>query len=78
MYDFIKGAVVKASEEKIVIENDGIGYSINASQASLKNLPDIGEKAKIYVHLEVKEDDLSLYGFASPAERELFKLLSSV
>lgn len=78
MYDFIEGELVRYSEQAVVIETGGIGFSINPSRSALDGLPGLGEKAKLYVHQEVKEDDVSLYGFADREERKLFREAISV
>ena len=78
MYDFIEGELVKYDEEELVLQSGGIGYLIMPSRAVLADLPPRGELTRIFVHLEVKEDDLSLYGFADRKERELFRMILSV
>lgn len=78
MLDYIKGKLVEYDEESVVVESGGIGYMINPSRGILNELPDEGDQVKIYLHLDVKEDDLSLYGFSGPREREMFRMMLSV
>lgn len=78
MYDFLEGRIVRLNEDNVVIQSGGAGYAVKPSQAALSSLPQPGETARLYVHLEVKEDDLSLYGFENRQERELFRLVLSV
>lgn len=61
-----------------VLETGGIGYRIYVSQAVRHNLPSGDELVRIYTYLDVKEDDLNLYGFARKNERELFQMILSV
>lgn len=78
MFDYIKGKLVEYDEESVVVESGGIGYMVNPSRGILNELPDEGDQVKIYLHLDVKEDDLNLYGFSGPREREMFRMMLSV
>ena len=73
----IKGRLIEKSPTELVVDCNGIGYSINIS---LNTFSKIGneEKIKLYTHLIIKEDSHSLYGFFEKSERSLFKLLISV
>ena len=73
----IKGRLVEKSPTEVVVDCNGIGYSINIS---LNTFSKIGneENIKLYTHLIIKEDSHSLYGFFEKSERSLFKLLISV
>lgn len=77
MYSYIKGTIEELYLDHIVIDNNNIGYRINVSSNTLKDLS-LGAMAKIYTKLIVREDDMSLCGFASKTELEMFKLLTSV
>jgi Holliday junction DNA helicase RuvA len=78
MYNYISGEVVNKTEGMAVIENNGIGYEIRVSMNTLDALPCIGEIAKIYTFLNVREDEMSLYGFATLEEKEMFLKLTEV
>ena len=73
----IRGRLIEKSPTELVVDCNGIGYSINIS---LNTFSKIGneEKIKLYTHLIIKEDSHSLYGFFEKSERSLFKLLISV
>ena len=77
MYSYIKGTVEEIRLTNIVIENNNIGYEINASSNTIKDLQ-IGKVAKIYTKLIVREDDMSLCGFSTREEMQMFELLTSV
>jgi Holliday junction DNA helicase RuvA len=77
MYEYLSGRVDYISEDYIVIDISGVGYRVFTSRNTIKNLK-IGETAKIFTHLIVKEDDLVLYGFSTRDELGMFKLLLSV
>ena len=75
MISFIKGIVVDKEENLVVVESNGVGYEINISTTSALSLPPIGQTACIYTYLNVREDEMSLFGFVDKIEREVFKKL---
>lgn len=77
MYRYIKGFIEEMKEDYIVIENNGIGYKISTSVNTIRDLK-LGEEVKVYTYLNVREDDMSLYGFSLKNELELFLNLISV
>ena len=77
MYEYLNGKVDYISEDYVVIDITGVGYRVFTSRNTIKNVR-IGEAAKIFTHLIVKEDDLVLYGFSTREELSIFKLLLSV
>ena len=77
MYSYIKGIIEEIDLDYIVIENNNIGYKINVSSNTIKNLT-LGESYKIYTKLIVREDDMSLCGFFTKEEMNMFELLTSV
>lgn len=77
MISYIKGLVESIESDRIVVENNEIGYNIFMPQASLEMIG-VGEKLKIYTYFSVREDAMQLYGFLSKDELELFKKLINV
>jgi Holliday junction DNA helicase RuvA len=77
MYEFIKGKLVEKNPGYAVVEAGGIGYLLNISIHTYSLLKE-DEACILYTHLVVREDDMLLYGFAEPGERELFRQLISV
>ncbi len=77
MYSYIKGTVEEISLDHIVIENNNIGYKINASSNTIKDAQ-MSKQIKIYTKLIVREDDMSLCGFSTKEEMKMFELLTSV
>ena len=73
----IKGRLVEKSPTELVVDCNGVGYSINISLNTYSQLND-EENIKLFTHLIVKEDSHTLFGFSTKSERELFKLLISV
>lgn len=78
MISYIKGTLEWRTESYIIIENGGIGYRVFVSPATLAKLPQTGEETKIFTYFHVKEDGMSLYGFASREEQEMFHKLLTV
>lgn len=77
MYDYIKGEIVEISPTEVILECNGIGYSIMISLQTYDALKESNE-AKVYIYHHIREDEEQFYGFATKNERELFKLLISV
>ena len=78
MIAYIKGTVDTLTDQSVVLENQGVGYIVGASSATLSRLPPKGELAQLYTYLQVKEDDMSLFGFLTQEEIRLFRLLISI
>ncbi|ACD53585.1 Holliday junction branch migration protein RuvA [Clostridium botulinum] len=78
MYEYIKGEYMGINKDYIIIENNGIGYKIFTSGATMSSMPCCGEKIKIYIEQIVREDFIGLYGFESLEELDMFKLLLSI
>lgn len=72
---YIKGKIVAKNLDSIIIENNGIGYRINFVQFEQIN---INQDACIYTYQHVREDEISLYGFISAEDYQLFIKLISV
>lgn len=77
MIGYIKGIVEEIGANYIIIENFGMGYLLSVSSNTIQNL-ELGKEAKIYTKMIVREDDISLCGFYSKDEEEMFNLLTSV
>ena len=77
MYSYIKVIIEEINLDHIVIDNNGIGYKINASANTIMKVK-IGHECKIYTKLIVKEDDMSLCGFYDKEELKMFELLTSI
>ena len=78
MISQICGRLAHKSPEEIIIDCNGVGYGVRVPLSTFYELPDIGEEVVLRVHTHVREDILSLYGFATPKEKELFCLLIGV
>jgi Holliday junction DNA helicase RuvA len=77
MYEYISGRVAELTPAYAVVEAGGVGYYLNISLQTFSEIERLSE-AKLFVHFTVREDAQILYGFATTAERELFRRLISV
>ena len=78
MYAYIKGIIAERNDQQIVIENCGIGYLINCPLGISAEIGGIGDEVTVYLYQSVKEDDISLYGFVSRDQKEMFLKLITV
>ena len=78
MLDYIEGKLVHKTPTTVVVDNNGLGYSLRISVSTSGQLPQEGQIVKLKTYLHVREDVLQLYGFAEENERELFLALISV
>lgn len=74
----VRGKVIARDEERVVVETGGVGYSVTVSTETLKAVPAVGQEVFLFTEMIVREDSISLYGFSSQAEREMFTLLITV
>ncbi len=77
MIGYLKGKVLDLTPEAALIEVNGVGYEVACTGAAFSRLARGGE-GEVYTFLQVKEDGISLYGFADLKEKELFLKLTSV
>src|SRR5690606_13130247 len=74
----VRGEVMVRRPDHVVIEAAGVGYRLAVSTETLKAVPAVGREAFLHAELVVRDDSLSLYGFASEEERDLFRRLITV
>jgi holliday junction DNA helicase RuvA len=74
----VSGEVLVRRADYVVIDAAGVGYRLAVSAETLKSVPARGKRATLHSHLVARDDNLSLYGFASEEERDLFLHLISV
>jgi Holliday junction DNA helicase RuvA len=74
----VRGEVLVRRPDHVVIEAGGVGYRLAVSAETLKAVPGRGKQATLHTQLVARDDSLSLYGFASEEERDLFLHLTSV
>jgi Holliday junction DNA helicase RuvA len=78
MIVFLKGILSLKMPSWVELDVNGVGYGLTVPLSTFDRLPALGEAIHLYTYLHVREDQLSLFGFHSPSEREMFVLLLSV
>ena len=78
MYAYIKGKIVEKSNNYVIVENNGIGYRIFMTITAIDKISDDVQEVRIYTYYQVREDNISLYGFLQKEELRMFELLLSV
>ena len=74
----LRGILLATTADYAIIEAGGVGYQVWAPRGVLGALPAVGDEARLFTYLLVREDALLLYGFTSLAERAFFELLLTV
>jgi Holliday junction DNA helicase RuvA len=74
----LAGLVDHAEDDGLVLDVNGVGYLVFASRRTLAKAPARGEPLRLLIETHVREDHIHLYGFADEAEREWFRLLTTV
>ena len=78
MIALLRGEVATRRADHVVILCGGVGYRAAVSAETLRHVPPVGEPATLHAHLIARDDALSLYGFYTEQERDLFVMLLSV
>lgn len=73
----LRGILGAVGPQGVVVDVGGVGYEVAMTPTAVGNLPPVGEEVVVHTHLQVREDDMSLYGFESAADRDLFRVLIS-
>ena len=71
----LRGTLASSNESGILIDVGGVGYEVAMTPRDIAGLPSVGEDIVVHTHSHVREDDLSLYGFESDRDRDLFRVL---
>jgi Holliday junction DNA helicase RuvA len=74
----LQGIIDAVSKDSMIVNVNGIGFKLSVPTSVLSELGVVGREIKLYTHMHVREDDLSLYGFGSLDELRLFETLISV
>ena len=78
MIAYIRGVVVEKEPTRVVLEACGVGYELMIPLSTFDRLPKSGSEAKLLAYHCIREDDETLYGFATSAERDMFAKLTAV
>lgn len=77
MIGYLSGKIISSKPTKITLDVSGVGYVVNISINTFEKISD-KESANLFIHTNVKEDSISLFGFYNESEKEMFELLISV
>ena len=77
MIGFLKGKIISSRPTQLLLDVNGVGYSVNISINTFEKVSQKKE-AQLFIHTNVKEDSITLYGFYTEYEKEMFELLISV
>ena len=78
MIAYVKGSLEMKLNNAVVIEANGVGYKVFMAQNAIDKIGNIGDIVKVHTHYHVREDEISLYGFLTSEELNMFELLISV
>ena len=78
MIAYLEGKLIEKNPTHLILEVNGVGYSVNIPVSSYASVGEVGQTVKVLTYQYVREDELKLYGFSSHQERDLFELLISV
>lgn len=78
MFSYIRGKLTEANNNQVTVETGGIGYAITVSDNTSFKLPPIGFETTLYLYLQVREDEVGLYGFINREEKEMFLKLIQI
>lgn len=78
MIAHLSGQIIHRSEDSIILDVQGVGYEIFLSAVSLEKLQNVSETVSLVIYTAVREDNITLFGFLSYAEKRLFLKLLSV
>ena len=78
MFEYLKGTLIEASPQKIILDVGGIGYGLFISIATFEKLPKIGNEVKIFTSSIIREDSHRLFGFLAREEKDFFNTLCEI
>jgi Holliday junction DNA helicase RuvA len=78
MIGAVAGKLVETYPDGALVDVNGVGYRLHAPASVIARLPGAGERVRLHTHLHVREDALTLFGFTTAEERDLFEVLIGV
>ena len=77
MIGYLSGKIISSKPTQLLLDVNGVGYDINISINTFEKIAE-KETVSLFIHTNVKDDSISLYGFYNEAEKEMFELLISI
>ncbi len=78
MIAHLRGKLLEKHPNQAVVETAGVGYDVTISIPTFSELTSVGSEVSLHIHTHVREDQLALYGFGRPEEKQLFEKLITV
>jgi len=78
MIAHLRGKLISRHPNQVIVEAAGVGYEVTISVPTFSELPSVGSEVALHIHTHVREDQLALYGFLRPEEKQLFEKLLTV
>ncbi|HHC74453.1 MAG TPA: Holliday junction branch migration protein RuvA [Thiothrix sp.] len=78
MIGFLRGVLIIKQAPDLMLDVQGVGYELQASMSTFCQLPELQQETCLYTHLSIRDDAHSLFGFATVAERDVFRVLLKV
>lgn len=78
MISQLRGTLLEATAAAVVLDVSGVGFELGVSGATAAMLPQIGKECRLYTRMQVREDAMTLFGFATKEERTMFDRLVSI
>jgi len=78
MIAHLRGKLISRHPNQAIVEIGGVGYDVAISVPTFSELPPLGSETSLYIHTHVREDQIALYGFLRPEEKQLFEKLITV
>lgn len=75
MIAFLNGILAGKTTDTVFVECNGVGFAVGVSANSMAKMPDVGQPVRLHTHLQVREDAMTLFGFATMEEKALFEKL---
>jgi Holliday junction DNA helicase RuvA len=74
----LTGILVEKNPPQVTLDVQGVGYEVDVPMSTFYNLPAVGERVSLHIHMVVREDGQFLYGFAAEDERSVFRQLLKI
>jgi len=78
MIAHLRGKLISRHPNQAIVDAAGVGYDVTISVPTFSELPSVGSEIALHIHTHVREDQLALYGFLRPEEKQLFEKLLTV
>ena len=78
MIAHLHGKLISRHPNQAIVETGGVGYDVTISVPTFSELPPLGSETSLHIHTHVREDQIALYGFLRPEEKQLFERLITV